>query len=305
MVELLAGPFAVVDSDGALDITEHPQAAYTDRFGLLAYEYGFGGELHAVQVDGFAYRRSGAIGGQRFVIDTEINDLLELVGVLPWVLYEIDGQTGIRGSIAQASAGADVQVRCADRYLRFLSGGAVQWRALTDYAVDDYATECTLTGAGTGLPSISKTRSRALCVAYPTGEVLHYNPDTLEQEGGVKIAPANGGCWYSPKHDVLIVLIGTTTNTVSVYSSGALPTTISAPQAAPTLAKGQVSNILVRVTGDDGDGCPGELVDFSLSGPGTLFATQAMTDAEGYAEVRYAAPLSLSTDPTFTASLTI
>jgi hypothetical protein len=309
VLELLAGPFSVLDAESAaVDVTEYPQAIYTDAFGLLTFVSGFGGTMQSVQADGLAYGRSGILANSFFLLDFESGGILEGVGSLPWKLAETGGATGARPA-AGASIGPDARVRLKDRYLRVanISGAQrVQWRPLTAYTTDDWTTECTLLGAGAGAPSFSLTRSpRLLVIAYPTGEVLRYDTVALEQVGSALLGPVNGGLWFSAVHGVYIALTGTTTNHVSVYADGPLPTTISDP--AGSLAFGTVATITVRVLGDDGDPCVGELVEWSLVGQGYLIDTQSRTNENGYASARYAAPLADSGagDPTFTATLTI
>jgi hypothetical protein len=59
----------------------------------------------------------------------------------------------------------------------------------------------------------------------------------------------------------------------------------------------------MRLTGSNGEPCPGELVGWTMTGDGSLLADQSTTDGNGYAFTQYVAPFSIVTSPTITATV--
>jgi hypothetical protein len=92
--------------------------------------------------------------------------------------------------------------------------------------------------------------------------------------------------------------------TFRVWSLDVVPTTISAPQLiAGSTAAGHVATYQVRVTGDQNDGCVGELVNWSLAGDGVLLHVQSTTDQNGYATTQVSYPTDASGDAVLTANI--
>lgn len=313
-LELLAGPFNVRDADGtAVDITQaqfYPTAIYDDVIGLASSG---SGSYCTTQMDGVTYTRAkgsfgfGGTSAGAFILDLQSNeDWIVRDTLFNNALYAFDRKTGALGSLiidGATNAVVDVQARAADRYLSFVNSTAKS-RPLDLSSA--FATECTFVGYGSGRASLSRTRhANILCVAWPSGQVLYYDYVNRVQADGAAFIGANYGAWYSPLHDVFVALTGTSTNQISVYANSVLPTAISNPVASPALAQGRKSAISVTITGAQGDPSAGELVDWVLDGPGSLVSTQSETDASGVATVAYITPLALSTNPTFTATVTL
>lgn len=312
-LERLAGPFPVSDPAGTpIDIAEamfYPTAIYDDVIGLASFMSD--GGVHSLfcitQMDGITYPRSAGQNTNNFVLDLQATpDWLVTSGLFKEAIYAFDPRAGVVGGLVISGAiasMADVQARAVDRWLSFTNSN-VQSRPL-DFATA-FATEFTLAGAGSGRANLSRTRrANILCLTWPTGEVLFYDHLARAQVAGAAFVGANNGAWYSPRHDVFVVLTGTATNQVSVFANSVRPTAISAPVAAPALAKGRGSVISVYLRGANNDPAAGEMVDWTLAGPGSLLAPQSLTDADGIARVGYVAPLALSTNPTFTATVTL
>ncbi len=313
-LELLAGPFAVVAGDGvtALDISEaqyYPQAIYDDANCIVSYANpGAIGSLTITQMDGVTYNRAAMSHAQNFVLDMQtVAGWLAVDSLFMTAVRAFDLTTGAVGDVIISGGTAemaDIQARCADRWLT-CSNGIVANRAL-DATTGSYTTERTLIGHGSGRASLSRTRQAdVLCLAWPTGEILFYDVVARSQAPGAAFVGANNGAWYSPRHDVFVVLTGTSTNHVSVYANAVLPTAITDPAASPALTRGRRSVVSVTLTGANGEPSAGELVDWVLDGPGELLTTQSVSDENGAASVGYVAPLDLSTDPTFTATVTL
>lgn len=302
-LELLAGPFPVVDGNGdALDISQTCQHA--DGFGIGAYQTGF---FSVVQWDGKTYPRATMPRAEIYVLDLqdEAGNWLIIEALLLDKIYAFDRRTGAVGDLLYSGATAEmngIQARCTDRFLNVISTHA-RGRPL-DLSTA-FANEATFVGAGTGTASLSRTRqANVICVIWPTGEVLYYDFVNKVQVAGSGFLGTNAGAWYSPRHDVFVVLTGSGTNYISIYANSVAPTDISDPAASPSLQKGRSSTISVTLTGSAGNPVAGELVDWTLSGPGALLASQSLTDESGVASVGYVAPLTLSTDPEFTATVT-
>ena len=312
-LERLAGPFTVRNPAGApIDIEEarfYPTALYDDAIGLAStMSNGGSGTLFCItQMDGTTYPRAAGYRANSYVLDLQSATAWLIVnGLFLDAIYAFDPQTGVAGNLViNAGNGSmvDVQARAADRWLSFVNAN-VQSRPL-DFTTA-FATEFTLAGAGSGRANLSRTRrANILCLTWQTGEVLFYDHVARAQTAGAAFVGANTGAWYSPRHDVFVVLTGTSTNQVSVVANSVRPTAISAPVAAPALAKGRGSVISVYLRGTNNDPAAGELVDWALAGPGSLLAPQSRTDADGIARVGYVAPIVLTTNPTFTATVTL
>ena len=113
------------------------------------------------------------------------------------------------------------------------------------------------------------------------------------------------GIWYSEKHDIFISLHGaysaTVPMTTRIWANSPRPTALSNPTGAPF--KGRSSLVTVQLTGADGEACPGERIDWTLTGSGALSVAQSTTDASGYATTRYIALLTGLPTVTIGASL--
>ena len=313
MLELLAGPFPVVDGAGdAVSLSEgqfDQTALYDDATGLASYSADLGG-FCVTQIDGTTYLRSAMTRANSYVLDLPGNDWLLISALFNDLIYTLNKATGVLGTVLldgeDVNSVIDILARAPDR---FITVARQKVRARPLDLSSAFSDEYTLSGpptSGTSQATLSRTKNTdVLCITYATGQVVYYNWRTLAQVGGVSYLPTNTGAWYSAKHDVFVVLTGTTTNAISIYANAAIPAAISAPAAAPTLKRGRRSTISVTVTGANGEPCKGELIDWALDGPGTLLAEQSETDESGVASAGYVAPLSLSTNPTFTASLVI
>lgn len=304
MLEQLAGPFAIVDADGGA-ITLDPIAgtampmAWDDDVGLVgrATSGSFTGYA-VVQLDGLAYRRANVTVGMRTVPDLPSRNLLAVPGPFFNVLYAFDKTAGAFGAAAPGEPHLFVGARVEDRYL-YVSNSHVKAVSLTDPGVS--VTEYTFLGSHTGATQFSRTRFKNIaCLIWADGTVVYYDWSLKTEVLDRKYLPANHGAWYSPRLGVFVVI--DTNDKLNVYASTVKPYALSDPIAVTPLLKGKVSEVQVTLTGSNGEPCPGELIEWSLAGVGDLAAAQSTTDSDGVATVRYIAPLTLSTDPTITAT---
>lgn len=309
-LELLAGPFPILDKDGeSLSITTgqyNPKAFYDDEIGVLAFS---SGDYTVTQLDGKAYRRSDGSGGNSggaLVLDlTDQGKRLMFLSPLFFdSLFDFNKKSGTLKDIvidAETSDLIDLQAKCMDRYL------SVQNNTVKAQPLDlstAFMTECTLVGYGSGRANLSRTREAdIICLIWPSGHVLYYDYVNKVQAPGSAFIAVNYGAWYSAKYDIFVMLTPQDPTQIKVYASSVLPTNISNPTAFPGLVKGKMSVISVTVSGANSDKCKNEMIEWSLEGPGELVTTQSLTNELGIASVKYIAPLDLSTDPIITATL--
>lgn len=299
-LELLAGPFAIVDADANVLTPSNGQFAfYDDSLGLCSYDSSLGGYV-VLQLDGRAYLRSDTDRANRYAIDLQRpNEYLAHDSFVEGKLYVFDKRAGVFGDLL-LSGGTnsvfDIQVRAADRYLS-VSASAVRFKPLDNSG--SWTTETTLVGAGSGAPTISLTRVHGvLCLAYAAGQIVYYDVIAQEQAAGSAFIGANSGAWYGPKHNIFIALVS---NQMKVFANVVKPTTLSNPSAVTALTRGQVSRVKVRLTGADGEACNDELIGWSMTGDGSLKLTQSTTDADGWAYNDYRAPVTSTGSATIDA----
>lgn len=298
MLELLSGPNAIYRGlapgspvDALTDVAETQRAFYDDSLGLCSYSLTLGGYC-IVQLDGAAYLRSDQARANVFTLDLQQpGEWLIHASLFEDALYEFDKRAGTFGALVLSGATGDmsnIHVRAADRYLSALSG-FVQFRPLDLSAA--FVTEATLTGAGSGRPTWSRTRdANVLALVYTGGELVYYDVAAQAQAAGGGNLGANAGAWYSVKHDVFVALAS---DAVKVFANAVRPASLSNPAAVDAIVQGRVSQVRVRLLGADSDACAGELVNWSITaGDGSLKHAQSETDADGYAYNDYIAPVS-------------
>lgn len=91
---------------------------------------------------------------------------------------------------------------------------------------------------------------------------------------------------------------------LSLWSLEPLPASVVAPVLfRGSTAKGNVAQYRCQVVGDQGEPCTGELVDWSIVGPGVLLDQQGAADAGGFAVARVFYRLTDGGDSTVTAGV--
>jgi hypothetical protein len=114
---------------------------------------------------------------------------------------------------------------------------------------------------------------------------------------------------YAPDLGTVVSLHGdglTTPYTLNVWSLDVVPYAISSVQliANSVCAQGTLATYKCQVTGQQGELCVGQLVDWSISGSGTIQSSQSTTDATGTATVQVLYGVGDTADSTVTASVT-
>jgi hypothetical protein len=114
---------------------------------------------------------------------------------------------------------------------------------------------------------------------------------------------------YAPEFGVIVTTHIATVDdayqySLRVWSLEVQPDSLSDVEVvAGEVRSGQVVTYRVRLLGDMNDPCAGELINWTLTGTGTLKAIQSVTDAAGYATVQVMYSVGESGDSTVEASV--
>jgi hypothetical protein len=321
VLEQLAGPFSLIGQDG------NPTSFGVGIFGIDAFyddDIGLGfctlsglffepslADLVAygyciAQLDGKVCKRAHLPNGtfhHRFVLDLQNpgSYLARGYNVFNRV-YLFDKHSGSVGTelLSSYPTGYSAQVRAADRYLHF-SGNSVYTFPLTGGTVA--TTEATVSGVAFADTCISPTRKPSVvCISYESGKIIYYDVVAKTQTGPTQWIGANQAAWYSPKHDIFVAYAS---GQISIYSASVVrPSTLSNPVAVAPLQQGRLGKVRCQLLGSNADACAGELVNWSITaGPGALTKAQSATDANGYAENDFVAPVTGSGSVTIQAQV--
>lgn len=288
-LELVAGPFplqtlaevAVTDLEIAFK-----KASYDDAIGVFAYSAVMAG-LCVIQLDGTVCLRSKQNRANGIALDLQeqngflIHDSLFENGIRKLHTGSMTGDITAIFEDEATNFVESVHVRCADRYLKFGSG-TIQYKPLD--LTGSWTTECTIsrTSGFSSHQNVSRTKKKdILAFVYDTGEVIFYNHVLKQQLPEHSYIGVNAAAWYSPKYDIYVAL--QSDDTVVIYANEVAPATLSDAEAITPITRGQVSKVKVQLLGSNSEPCVGELVNWSVSGAGTLLASQSKTDADGYA----------------------
>lgn len=343
MMQLLSGPNTVdrVD-DLRLVIPAAPGSAFwDDEMGLCVIgdyttiddTFGYGPNYFVAQMDGTAGARGkaehGAIlldmSGDATAYEFNIfNTYFDAdLGTAVGDVLGFDKRTGTYEDkrIAKNAGLFSYQaphVRLNDRLLR-IAGPSIYKRAL-DGSDLDWVLENTLTPTSSldpiydypGVPQVSRTKhDGVVAIIYPAGGVLYYNVNTgVQVSTWVGRIGVNDAAWYSARHDVFVAMTKLsadgfyTDSELRIYANAVLPYSIVGPVAAGLLTNGQVTQVHVRLLGEQNEPCVNELVEWSITaGDGALTVAQSVTDADGYAYTSYVAPVYAGVDPTIQAEV--
>lgn len=142
--------------------------------------------------------------------------------------------------------------------------------------------------------SLSWAAGNEIVVGSSDGLVARYDWLTKTFVGPLHtIGMTCRGLWWSARHGVYVSLHDAgTTLVLRVWAATVLPAVVGQPTPDAPLTAGHHTRLRVRVLGAHADPCAGEVVAWSLSGPGTLSPVASVTDDQGVAETGYDAPLS-------------
>lgn len=300
-LELLAGPFTITNKLTGTPVGDSISgfACWIDGRGLVLPITNEG--VHLVQMDGAAYP----------VIDDRLLTYgLALLGSGSnpdgrprW--YGLADELGAFGEwdvdvvtlYKSAQFAADTPsplghnyARLHDRYI-YPIGGRIDWKPLDLSA--GWVAETTLTGFANGVSLSWGTLSDEIIVGTTDGKVVRYDWVAKAFRGAVQqIGMSCKGIWWSALHGVYLSLhdAGTTLE-LRVWAATVQPASVSNPTPDATITAGRRTRIRSRVLGAHSDPCEGEVVAWALTGVGTLSSAASYTDADGYAETYYEAPL--------------
>lgn len=308
MLELLYGPSPRLYPDGS----SPPSASllmYDDRLGIASWTAGSGGGYIVTQLDGLTHYRAASYTMSGFVIDQPTGDWL-MLDQFYQQLYYFDHKSGTVLSASGPQVGTAgyyyVGMRCSDRLLQaFKASSELRISSAPADLSSPWVVEATipLTGSS-GACAWSKTSNpNQFYVISVGGSGALYDVAARAFVAGSEVyMPANAAAWYSPLLDVFIW--HSTSQTVAVYASSPKPATLSNPVAVGAFVRGHINTVRVRLLGSNSEPCADELVDWSMTaGDGDLLTPQSTTDANGYAEARYLAPLVGGNSPTITATV--
>jgi hypothetical protein len=142
--------------------------------------------------------------------------------------------------------------------------------------------------------SLSWAAGNELVVGSSDGLVVCYDWIKKTFVGALRtIGMACLGLWWSTKHCVYVSLHDAgATLALRVWAATVQPAVVGTPSPDAPLTAGHRTRIRAQVLGAHTDPCAGEVVAWSLTGPGTLAPKASYTDDEGVAETWYDAPLN-------------
>jgi hypothetical protein len=303
-LELLHGPAPIqkLDETAITDCTGWHQAAWDDSVGLMTYSLTMGG-MCVVQMDGTICLRS-SYAPQTIALDLQDDGHYLTVHGTNQYISDFRKQSCTRGDLIGSGAvnyAYQIVCRTDDRYIQAI-GNLIHSKVLASSATNTFPLEYTLS-ITRSLPGFGAAVSKmaehdVIAIALQSGEIVYYNVATQTQLDRHDYIPANKGAWYSQKHGVFVALFAD--GTISVYAATPLPDSLSDIEDDDSDPdRGQVFKVKVQVLGDEGEPCPGELIEWSKLGSGDLTATQSETDADGWARTGYAIPTSATVGGSF------
>lgn len=142
---------------------------------------------------------------------------------------------------------------------------------------------------------------RTVYLVFSNGVIYHYDYHYRRLLGHhTGLGMSCQSCHFIPELGIFVSVHRTTSPTqdwLRLWANEVKPVNLSSPVALSGLSRGRVSQVAVTLTGSYGEPVSDFLVDWTLTGVGSLTATQSRTDASGQAKVGYRAPLNFDPDP--------
>jgi hypothetical protein len=303
-LELLSGPHPVVNSQTGV-LSSYPtsasgqQAIWIDPVGLLIERAGNEG-LDRILFDGSSFSLSsfsmpaGCFGLVLIDGDANVPDSgRKWYGFLTLPQFNIDPITGIPEYTPTKTDGpvltyvASDFADLSDRWVQPLGAN------IRRYTGTSWATEISIPGMTNARRLSWASEIDSFWVSGSDGHVVRYNYRTQELTSPVyTIGMTNLGLWYSRKHGVFFSLHYEGGVFVTrVWSTTPLPAILSAPQTVDPVQSGRLVKIRAQLRGAHGENCQGEVVQWTVNGPGVISPILSETDSDGWAETNWAVPL--------------
>lgn len=309
-LEPLAGPFPVQLSGVAGYFPNRPH--WIDGVGLCGWLTSGGAAKGFVicQMDGTAHVRNNnpSIGYRGYVMaDAVTGGACWYDDYLGWTFYaRLDPKTGRQAEIL-ISGGGGRWTRLSDRFISAYAD-KVLWAPLSATSESQEAVEYSFGNAGSTYGRISLAREQGLVwVGFDNGDLYRYDTVAKTKVGEkTGIGLANKGLWYAREWDIFLSLHAKTASEdeIRLWANQVRPAALSNPAALTTPTRGRVATFRARLSGSYGESCPGFLVNWTLSGVGSLSAVQSETDTQGYAAVDYIAPVGSTGTATIACEVT-
>jgi len=210
-------------------------------------------------------------------------------------------------------------IRLPDRRLRYSAVGAHSFRALLNDGVTEVPEGPPPPWTGTMTsgrihPGRSETEVFVTVSVYGNNVQAAFY-DTVRREWSSPVYYFGVKCYsmvYATDFGVIVTghnyvsdpELNGKSNQIRIWSLEVEPTIITpVERVLGTVKSGQVVTYRVRVTGAHNDPAPGELIDWTMVGPGTLLDPQTLTDANGYATTRVQYRLGDTGNSVVTATL--
>lgn len=300
-LELLAGPFTITNKLTGVPVSDSifGYPCWIDGRGLILPSTAE--TIYLVQMDGAAYP---------IINDRSLIHGLALVGSSPaptgrrrWYaladLFGVGGEWDIDPvtlyKTTQFAPGYLLTIgngyaRLHDRYIYPLNG-AIESTPL------DLAGPAVVEKSLAGLTDASSMSWGSLAdeivVGTKSGQTVRYDWMEKAFRGPIfTIGMPCLGLWWSALHEVYLSLhdAGTTLE-LRVWAATVQPASVSNPASDATITAGRRTRVRARVLGAHSDPCEGEVVAWTLTGVGAITQAASYTDASGYAETYYEAPL--------------
>lgn len=295
-LELLAGPFLVVDRASGTALTACEGQTWTDGYGLVVSATANGKTCFGtVQLDGAFYEAwdRAVYYGYGLALIGEAADLKArrrwhalhwAGGIGPFYEWDVDPVSLFAGAeYAQHASSHAGHARLHDRYL-YAYWGSVRTSAGAEAAIpiDSYPNYLSWGAA-----------PEEIVIGDKAGNACRYNwIDKMAVGPAVTLGMGCESLWYAARHGVYVSLHKDAGQFfVRVWATTPRPGSVSAPNADPVPTAGRRSTVTARVLGAHGEACAGEVVAWRLTGAGSLALAATETNAEGWATTYFDAPL--------------
>lgn len=295
-LELLAGPFLVVDRASGTALTACAGQTWIDGYGLVVSATANGKTcLGTMQLDGTFYEAwdRAVYYGYGLALIGEAADLKARQrwhalhwsgGIGPFYEWDVDPVSLFAGpEHAQNASGQGGRARLHDRYL-YAYWGAVRTSAGVEATIpiDSYPNYLSWGAA-----------PEQIVIGDQNGNACRYDWIAKTAVGPVvTIGMPCKSLWYAARHGVYVSLHEDAGQFfVRVWATTPRPAAVTTPAADPVPQAGRRSAVTARVTGAHGEPCAGEIVAWRLTGAGALVLAATETGADGTATTYYDAPL--------------